>query len=186
LTKTCPICKHKFEGSQRKKYCSAKCKKNFENSLRSKPIAKPKKVKQKATKYIPALPSDNINRPQGLNQIAADFWDKLAPTLIQRGHLNILSEDAFAECCDLHSRLLDINHAINETNRSLLQIDDKWSVKDGETQTFKESALSDIKRKYSARFLEYCKEFYLTPKTNRGNYGLEEEVEKEKDEFFTD
>jgi hypothetical protein len=50
----------------------------------------------------------------------------------------------------------------------------------------KESALSDLKRKYSQRFLDYCKQFYLTPLSNRGNFGLDEEAEKEKDEFFTD
>ena len=59
-------------------------------------------------------------------------------------------------------------------NRSLLQIDDKWSANDNsETRTFKESALSDLKRKYSKQYLDYCKQFYLTPMSNRGNFGLD-------------
>lgn len=184
MTKKCKFCKKKFEGSQRKVYCSAKCKKNYENSLRSTPIAK---VKKTAKKVFSAPVDVPINRPHGLNVIASAYWDKIAPTLMQRGHLNILSEDAFAELCDIHSRLVGINRAIDETNQSLLQLDDKWDNRSGtETQTMKESALSDLKRKYSQRFLEYCKEFYLTPKVNRGNYALEDEKEKEADEFFSD
>lgn len=139
-----------------------------------------------------------ISRPQWLNPQAAAYWDKVAPTVQARGHLNVLSEDAFAELCDLHSRLTDINSMINNGttqecqacgatvttpgNRSLLQIDDKWSIKDGmETACFKESALSDLKRKYSRQFLDYCKQFYLTPLSNRGNFGLED-IESGKEE----
>ena len=70
-------------------------------------------------------------------------------------------------------------------NRSLLQIDDKWSIKDGiETACFKESALSDLKRKYSRQFLDYSKQFYLTPLSNRGNFGLDNGEEKKDNEFF--
>jgi phage terminase small subunit len=184
MTNKCKFCKKKFEGSQRKKYCSAKCKKNYENSLRSTPIAKVKKTAKKVFGVPTGIP---INRPHGLNNVAAAYWDKIAPTLIHRGHLNVLSEDAFAELCDLYSRLVGINRAIDETNQSLLQLDDKWDNRAGtETQSMKESALSDLKRKYSQRFLDYCKQFYLTPLSNRGDFGLDEEAEKEKDEFFTD
>jgi len=140
-----------------------------------------------------------------MNDNAAAYWDKIAPTVIARGHLNVLSEDAFAELCDLHSRLKDINTMINmgvvqkcdgcgqeniiPGNRSLLQLDDKWSVNDGmQTQTFKESALSDLKRKYSKLFLDYQKQFYLTPLSNRGNFGLEngdsDEKDNKKDNLF--
>jgi hypothetical protein len=110
----------------------------------------------------------------------------------------VLSEDAFAELCDLHSRVVDIRKMIDAGtvitcpecdaeivtpgNRALLQIDDKWSLKDGtEGQNLKESALSDLKRKYSARFLDYCKQFYLTPAANRGNFGLEDDEEESKE-----
>lgn len=203
MTKECPVCSHEFTGNPKKKYCSAKCKKTFENSLRGAPKSKP--AKPKSRKY--QAPPEPINRPQGLNPIAAAYWDKIAPTLIKRGHLNILSEDAFAELCDLHSRLTDINKIINEgiteqcqgcgeemhmhSNRSLLQIDDKWDNKAGtETASFKESALSDLKRKYSRQFLDYCKSFYLTPLSNRGNFNIEEDDDKDskadtsKERFF--
>jgi phage terminase small subunit len=183
MIKVCPICKKQFEGNTKKKYCSKKCKKNYENSLRSAPGKKTKKALSGSVR----IPSSSINRPHGLNQIATAYWDKIAPTLVARGHLNVLSEDAFAELCDLHSRLKDINMAIDGTNRSLLQIDDKWDNKEGvETKSFKESALSDLKRKYSKQFLEYCKAFYLTPLSNRGNFGIEDETgsEKEKDNLL--
>jgi phage terminase small subunit len=197
MIKKCPVCHHDFEGSSIKKYCTPKCKKTFENSQRSAPEQKQKKVVKPKIKP----PSKPLSRPHGLNAVAAAHWDKIAPTLEARGHLNILSEDAFAELCDLHSRLVDIRMMIDAGtsqeckkcgseiiipgNRSLLQIDDKWSVKDGaETQTFKESALSDLKRKYSKQFLDYCKAFYLTPLSNRGNFGLEDEEKKDPEEEF--
>lgn len=185
MIKKCKQCGKKFDGNAKKVYCSPKCKKNFENSQRTAPD---KKRPSRGFK----VPVIVIDRPHGMNETAAAYWDKIAPTVIERGHLNVLSEDAFAEMCDLYSRLRDINKAINETNRSLLQIDDKWDAKNGvESQSFKESALSDIKRKYSKLFLDYQKQFYLTPLSNRGNFGLEEDDKKNEDKtdskerFFT-
>lgn len=189
--KKCPVCQGEVKGGAKKVYCSHVCKKRAEND---------KKIKPSHRKAD--IPSAPIIRPMGLNDNAAAYWDKLAPTLIARGHLNIISEDAFAELCDLHSRLSDINAMINmgtvqkcggcgheiiiPGNRSLLQIDDKWSANDNsETQCFKESALSDLKRKYSRQFLDYCKAFYLTPLSNRGNFGLSAEKDEDKDEFFS-
>jgi phage terminase small subunit len=197
MIKICPGCKNKKEMKSNQKYCNAKCKKTYENSLRSSPKNKKEGNGQQKNK-IPSLP---INRPHYLNQIASEYWDKIAPTVIERGHLNILSEDAFAELCDLHSRLMDINAMINNGtvqkcegcgreikipgNRSLLQVDDKWSIKDGvETMCFKESALSDLKRKYSKQFLDYCKAFYLTPLSNRGNFGLDKPEDEDPEEDF--
>lgn len=151
-----------FEGSARKKYCSSRCKKNYENSLRTAP------EKRRASKSVASF----VLKPETLNEAAAKIWDNIAPTLIARGHLNILSADSFAELCDLYSRLLDVNRMINERNRSLLQSElDGKSLDDG--SGCRESSLSDLKRKYSKQFLDYCKEFYLTPRVNRGNYGLE-------------
>ena len=167
--RVCPICKKEVKGGAKRVYCSHRCKKAAENAKKVKPITK-KVVKKR----------DKIDRPCGLNETASAYWDKIAPTVIERGHLNVISEDAFAELCDLHSRLKDINRAIDGGNRSLLQVDDKWDNKSGvETQSFKESALSDLKRKYSRQFLEYCKEFYLTPKVNRGDFGIDNGKEKE-------
>jgi phage terminase small subunit len=177
MIKECKFCHNPFPGNAKKVYCGARCKKNYENSQRSAP---------KSSRRL-RLPSGTINRPQGLNETAAAYWNKVAPTVIERGHLNVLSEDAFAELCDLHSRLKDINRAINDGNRSLLQIDDKWdNVSGTETQSFKESALSDLKRKYSKLYLEYSNKFYLIPLSNRGNYGLSESNSKKdkKDNLF--
>ncbi len=198
-----PHCKKEFDGSPRKKYCSPKCKKFVENSKRGTP-GKKAKTPSPEKKRPPSdngnhTQSSNVTKPDTLNPVASAHWDKLAPILIQRGHLNVLSEDAFAELCDLHSRLVDIRLMIDTGtvvqceecgaevkmpgNRSLLQLDDKWTINDGtQTQTFKESALSDLKRKYSARYLDYCKQFYLTPAANRGNFGLENEEPPDKED----
>ncbi|OPY74933.1 MAG: Phage terminase, small subunit [Syntrophorhabdus sp. PtaU1.Bin153] len=209
MIKKCKVCKKEFTGRPNQDYCSRKCRKAQEVLLRRapKPPAKtPKSGKKKPpTNKGSDIPS-NITKPDNLNPIASAYWDKVSPILIKRGHLNVLSEDAFAELCDLHSRVVDIRKMIDSGtvvqceecgaevtmpgNRSLLQLDDKWSVNDGiQTQTFKESALSDLKRKYSARFLDYCKQFYLTPAANRGNFNLEEdesedEKAKGKERFF--
>lgn len=197
MIKQCPGCHKDKEMRSNQKYCCHRCKKNYENSLRGGPSRKEKTKLPLKTK----VHSEPVNRPFGLNETAAAYWDKIAPTVMARGHLNILSEDAFAELCDLHSRLKDINTMINmgtvqkcegcgneiniPGNRSLLQLDDKWSVNDGvQTQTFKESALSDLKRKYSRQFLDYCKQFYLTPLSNRGNFGLNDEEAKDPVEEF--
>jgi hypothetical protein len=197
MIKKCPGCKKKKDMRPNQKYCNHKCKKTYENSLRG---AKKEGSKNNEVKGF-RPPSEKVNRPHGLNEIAAAYWDKIAPTIIARGHLNVLSEDAFAELCDLHSRLTDINAMINlgitqqcngcgtviqiPGNRSLLQVDDKWDNKQGiESQSFKESALSDLKRKYSRQFLDYCKSFYLTPLSNRGNFDLGDKKEVGKDEFF--
>jgi len=182
MIKKCPSCKKNKEMKSNQKFCSPKCKKNHENSQRS----APKDKSANGSKYEQKVPSVcKLIRPDHLNEIASDYWDKIAPTVMERGHLNVLSEDAFAELCDLYSRLRDINKAINETNRSLLQVEDKWDNKNGvESQAFKESALSDIKRKYSKLFLDYQKQFYLIPLPNRGNFGLDSEEEKDPETDF--
>lgn len=164
-----------FDGPSNKLFHDAKCKKRWENSQRSAPKIPPKSGSGKP----PKPPSQPIDRPQHLNEVAAAYWDRVSPTVIQRGHLNVLSEDAFTELCDIYSRLVEVNRAIDENNRSLLQIVEQWDNKNGvESQQFKESALSDLKRKYSKLFLDYQKQFYLTPLSNRGNFGLESEEEK--------
>jgi len=168
---TCKFCKGKFEGSARRRYCSPRCKKNFENSLRS---------SRKAGRGSDSLEIPLVTRrPRRLNEMAAAFWDKVSPTVISRGHLNVLCEDAFAELCDLHSRLVDINRAID--NERAPKDEGKSLIHEGN-----ESAFSDLKRKYSKQFLDYCKEFYLTPRVNRGNFGLKENEngQEEKDELF--
>ena len=197
MIKACKYCGRKFKGTPKKKYCGPRCKKNYENSLRNAP-----EIRNETAPLWD--PSETICRPAGMNRTAAEFWEKVAPTVISRGHLNVLSEDAFAELCDLYSRLRDINQAIDETRRQANQaIDDArrdksitdppaqgsdsaglCDAKPGSMPT--ESALSDLKRKYSKQFLDYCREFYLTPRVNRGNFGLNENDDKNepKDDIF--
>ena len=183
MIKICKFCGKEFQGTAKQKYCpGGKCKKNYENSLRSKP-------KNRDITGTLWNQTETICRPPGLNGAAAAFWDKVAPVAIARGHINVLSEDAFAELCDLYSRLKDINKAINEARRP--QIDSQMGSEtaglcDARGGDTKESALSDLKRKYSKQFLDYCREFYLTPRVNRGNFGLNENDgnQEQKDDIF--
>jgi phage terminase small subunit len=182
MIKKCPTCNKKKEMRSNQKYCNAKCKYTFENSKRLAPGKK--KPPSEKSAINPQSPS-KIICPAYLNEVAAEYWEKIAPTVIERGHLNVLSEDAFAELCDLYSRLRNTNKAIDETNRSLLQIDDAWDNKRGiETQSFKESALSKNKRLYSKLFLDYQKQFYLIPFSNRGNFGLEDKEDVDPHDAF--
>lgn len=177
MIRGCKWCGKEQEMSGKREFCPGeKCKNAWKYAKRTGKLEKVNGVNDEI--IAPSI----IGIPEGLNEIALAYWIKISPTVIKRGHLNVLSEDAFTELCDLYSRLRDINKAIDETNRSLLQIDDKWDTKNGtETQSFKESALSDLKRKYSKLFLDYQKQFYLTPLSNRGNFGLKEaEPEEEK------
>ena len=161
-------------------------KKKFEGNRGKKKI-----TNEVALSYsIPKCPAD-------LNDTAKVYWKKIAPYLIKTKQLHILSEDTFAELCDLHSRLKDINKMIDlglqqecqhckgimtiNGNRSLLQVDDKWDNKNSEeTRSFRESALSDIKRKYSKQFLEYSKQFHLTPESMKGFYNFDKEDDKDE------
>lgn len=179
MIKPCLFCGQKKEMKSNQKYCDDKCKKNYENSLRNAANTPQPPVVVSSSKYTPTC-------PEYLNETAIVYWNKIAPTVAERGHLNVLSEDAFAELCDLYSRLVDINKAINETNRSLLQIEVKFDKKSKSQSSFnQESALSDIKRKYSKLFLDYQKQFYLIPLSNRGNFRLEDkETVDPHDEFL--
>ena len=193
MIKKCKFCQKEQEMNGKRIYCNAKCKKAFENAQRS--LRKPE------SGALALLPPTALTPPRHLEGGALAYWNKLAPVLIKRGHLNALSEDIFIELCDLVQRLRDINSAINEAGRSLLQSDDKGANKEikeiienqpspaPRPMTFeggspKESALSDIKRKYSKLYLDYAKQFYITPLSNRGNFGIQEEEKDPLDEFI--
>ena len=180
MIKNCKNCGRKFDGNGKRKYCSPRCKKNYENSLRSAPDIRG----EQGSLWTP---SEMISRPARLSGTAAEFWDKVAPTVISRGHLNVLCEDTFAELCDLHSRLLDINQAIDDeavksqvgsTTKPVSCVSGLFKFVSGKGT--RESVLSELKRQYSKQLLEYCKEFYLTPKANRGNYQLNESDGKQE------
>jgi phage terminase small subunit len=186
MIKKCLACGKKKEMRSNQKYCDDKCKKRFENyKYNGKPKTTPK-VPKSALKPPLNLPPAGVPAcPAYLNEIAAGYWQKIAPTVIERGHLNVLSEDAFAEMCDLYSRLRDTNQAIDAENRSLLQIDIQWDSRTGkEIESFKESQLSKNKRLYSKLYADYCDRFYLTPKSNRGNFGLEDKEEVDPHDAF--
>lgn len=183
MIKECKFCGRKFPGNAKQKYCpGGKCKKNYENSLRSFPELKGQQE--------PLLdPSETIMRPTRLNAAAAAVWDRLYPEVISIGILNIQTEDMFAELCDLHSRLIDINRELDKARIPAPESQDLSSVKSSgglyetsEGGVVKESALSDLKRKYSKQILDYWKEFRLTPKSNPGN--VKNGKQEDKDSAF--
>lgn len=168
MIKKCKNCGKPQEMKSNQLYCDAKCKKSWENSQRG--------GRDLNFSKTHSIPTSALTRPMHLNGEAAEYWDKVAPILIKRGHLNAISEDIFVELCDLVCKLRDINKTINETReaQTLIQDDDR--------KQSKESALSDIKRKYSKLLLDYSRQFYLTPLSNRGNFGMpEEETDPVKD-----
>lgn len=185
MIKNCKFCGRKFIGNGRQKYCpGGKCKKNFENSLRSR--ASQSSVDQAS----PLAPSDTIRRPAWLNDVAVELWDKLAPELISIGVLNVRSEDMFAEFCDLNSRLIDINREINtyRTGAVAGQPEERskalgTGLYDAKGDGLRESVLSELKRKYSKHFLEYLKELNLTPRGNQLHFGNNAEHEEADDTF---
>ena len=169
MIKKCKNCGKSQEMKSNQLYCDAKCKKSWENSQRGGKVLNFPKTH--------SIPTSALTRPVHLNGEAAGYWDKVAPILIERGHLNAISEDIFIELCDLICKLRDINKTINETIeiRTLIQDDGKQN---------KESALSDVKRKYSKLLLDYSRQFYLTPLSNRGNFGMPEEKTDPADDFI--
>jgi hypothetical protein len=126
----------------------------------------------------PVISFDAPPIPEDLNEPAKAYWRKIAPYLIKTRQLHIVSADTFKELCDIKSRLDDVNRMIDEGNRSLLQAVMIYDNREGrEIEMFKESALSDLKRKFSRLFLEYCKQFHLTPHTMKGAYDFRDEEE---------
>ena len=171
MIKKCKYCGKPKEMRSNQLYCDAKCKKSYENSQRgdgNPDFSKPHSL----------IPTSALIRPMHLDGEAAEYWNKVAPILIDRGHLNAISEDIFVELCDLVRRLRDINKTINKTReaQTLIQDDDR--------KQSKESALSDIKRKYSKLLLDYSRQFYLTPLSNRGNFGMPEKETDPANDFI--
>ena len=175
----CNWCHKNFMGRPNRKYCSSKCKKSKEISSRRAPGKRKKGISVGA----------DIDKPQQLDGYASAFWEKTAPMLIKRGLLNVLTADSFAELCDVAARLRDINIQINESGRSLLEpvekSDDKRRDKAGSQKgAINESALSNLKRKYSNLLLIYCKNFLMTPLSNHGSFGVPDEQEDLFDKFM--
>lgn len=202
MIKKCKGCPIEFDGPPNKKFHDPKCKKNYENSQRSAPKSK----ERNGDNPIYKPPSIPVDRPQTISNEAGIFWDELAPVLLKRGHLNILSKRILEIYCVLQAKIDDILKMIDigtmdecvecgakriiPGNRSLLQLDDKWNNSTNtESQSFKESPYSMLLRQYTARSLDYAKQLYLTPLSNRGSFGLDEEPKEDskkdgKDRFF--
>lgn len=176
MLKKCKWCKKEQEMKGKREFCPGeKCKNAWKYANRTGKLGNFK------TTDSPVDDDGEIKKMfcDKLSKAAMKYWDRLSPVVIARGHLNVLSADAFAELCDLYSKLDEINDTINNNRNSLFQKNEKGEIK--------ESVLSDLKRKYGKQLLDYCKVFYLTPLSNRGDFGLDEnkpKIENDKSRFF--
>ena len=117
-----------------------------------------------------------ICKPAWLKGAGAELWDRVGPELIGKGYLNVLSQDPFAELCDLYSKVVEINMAIHEATAAAVASSSNAPKPAAGLYRFvagrgtKESALSEIKRQYTKQLLEYFKAFGMTPKSNPRNF----------------
>lgn len=164
MIKKCKHCKKEFTARRpNQDYCSPKCRKAQEVLLRRVTTKSPWKTSK------PGNITSNITKPDTLNPVASACWDYAAPILIERGHLNVLSEDIFAELCDLYSKLKSINKILHD-ERAPAKVDTLggqgymkfWLSTSTKRDIPPQSPFSNLKRKYLKLFLLYCKEFYLT------------------------
>lgn len=113
--------------------------------------------------------------PRELPREIKKIWKTLAPDLIRTRKLNQFNARAFLEHCYIIMHLDDLDKAIYESCRSLLQenkvID---SVTGIETVQYKEAALSKIKRGYLSAFERSCKVFGFTATQFASHYQYEE------------
>lgn len=197
MSNLCLWCKKPLNGKSNQKR-HPKCKKAYENSLRSGRITKKKTPSPDKKKPHSKKTNKNVNnsgfsvtKPDNLNPIASAYWDKVAPILIQRGHLNIISEELFIQLCEIYSLLVAMREDTKGESSTLVEEVIIWDNRTGqELESSKESQLSKNIRNYTKLFADLCDKFYLTPKSNRGDFGLEDENRKddkktdEKERFF--
>lgn len=111
--------------------------------------------------------------PRGMNHGARRHWEKWAPHCVAAKTLNPITEEAFGHMCDIMSRLEAIRRALDEVNASMLQERNMVDSAGREVNECKESAYSMMYRQYSKLFLDYAKQFHLTPSSSRGVFNFD-------------
>lgn len=118
--------------------------------------------------------------PKDVPKEAKEYWKMLAPDLIRAKKLNQFNAHSFKEYCIICMTLDDLDKAIYETCRSLLQEDRLYDAGTGkETVEYKESALSKIRRQYLILHDKLCKSFGFTAVQFGGHYRYKDDDEQE-------
>jgi len=95
--------------------------------------------------------------------------------------LTAVDGDAFANLCQIHSRIVACNEFIKNENPSLVQESVMLDSVGQEHKRFSESPYVRMERTYYQLFRLYAQDFGLVP---RGRAGIQVSIKKVKDEFF--
>lgn len=117
------------------------------NSLRSRTGRNTYVPPRKKERIAPAI------KPEWLDSEASAFWDRNAPYLRKRGHLNRLFETAFAQLCMTWSHLQQSREMIEREGKILTS---------PRGRLYPHPAVSILKAE-SRMFAEMCKSFGLNP-----------------------
>lgn len=107
--------------------------------------------------------------PSDIDTQAKKVWHRLAPKLEKLGLLTETDGDAFANLCQIRSRLIAIHNFVKKDNKSLVQESEKPSPDGGVFYEYKPSPYIIMEKQYYDLFRKYAAEFGLTP---RGRVGL--------------
>jgi len=107
--------------------------------------------------------------PTDIDGEAKRVWKRLAPKLEKMGLLCDTDGDAFANLCQIRSRLIAIHRFIKQKNVSLIQKTERPTPDGGVQYELKPSPFVIMEKQYYQLFRMYAAEFGLTP---RGRVGL--------------
>jgi len=107
--------------------------------------------------------------PTDIDGEAKRVWKRLAPKLEKMGLLCDTDGDAFANLCQIRSRLIAIHKFIKGKNASLVQQTERPALDGGVSYEIKASPYVIMEKQYYQLFRMYACEFGLTP---RGRVGL--------------
>lgn len=137
---------------------------------RSNSLPKPDDVDEpKPTPKAPKCPTD-------LDKEAKKVWKQLAQKLERMGLLTEVDGAAFANLCQIRSRLIAIHKFIKDNNASLVQEIQKPAADGGVIFEYKPSPYVVMEKQYYQLFRQYAGEFGLSP---RGRVGLSVGTDKD-------
>lgn len=119
--------------------------------------------------------------PRDMPPEAKKIWKQLAPQLIRARKLNQYNSHSFKEHCVIIMTLNDLDNAIYNTCRSLLQQDKIYDAATGEEEVaYKEAALSKIRRQYLMLLDRSNKAFGFTAVQFSGHYRYDDGCDGEE------
>jgi len=119
--------------------------------------------------------------PKDMPKEAKKIWRQLAPELIRARKLNQYNSHSFKEHCIIIMTLNDLDNAIYNTCRSLLQEEKVYDAATGtEEVSYKEAALSKIRRQYLMLLDRSSKAFGFTAVQFPGHYRYDDNHDDEE------